>query len=78
MKTVNMHEAKTRFSQLIQEVGKGRSFVIAKAGKPVGLLIPFTGSGEARTPGRSWMGNIEMSDDFDSLPQDLEDEFYGG
>ncbi len=77
MKTVNIHEAKTHFSQIIQEVSKGNSFIIAKAGKPIGKLIPFSGKGIARTPGGSWEGQVEMSDDFDTLPRDVEDEFYG-
>ena len=40
IKTVNIHEAKTQLSKLIEEASKGEAFVIAKAGKPV-ELAPF-------------------------------------
>ena len=39
MKTVNIHEAKTQLSKLIEEASKGEAFVIAKAGKPVVKVI---------------------------------------
>ena len=41
MKTVNIHEAKTQLSKLIEEASKGESFVIAKAGKPVVKVTAF-------------------------------------
>ena len=76
MKTVNIHEAKTHFSQIITEVIAGNSFIIAKAGKPVGKLIPFSNEAKARVPGGSWAGKIEMAEDFDILPKEIEDAFY--
>jgi prevent-host-death family protein len=41
MKQVNVYEAKTRLSALLDEVSKGSSFIIAKSGKPVALLCPI-------------------------------------
>jgi prevent-host-death family protein len=42
MKTVNIYEAKTQLSELIEEASKGESFIIAKAGKPMVKVIPLT------------------------------------
>ena len=39
--TVNVHEAKTQLSQLLQRISMGEEVVIAKAGKPVARLVPF-------------------------------------
>ncbi|MEK1929381.1 MAG: type II toxin-antitoxin system prevent-host-death family antitoxin, partial [Pararhizobium sp.] len=39
METVNIHEAKTHLSRLMEKVAKGESFIIAKAGKPIGKLV---------------------------------------
>jgi prevent-host-death family protein len=61
---VNIHEAKTHFSKLIEEVERGEEIVIARAGKPVAKLVPI----EAEPPPRKLgflKGQIWMSDDFD-------------
>jgi len=42
MKTVNIHEAKTQLSKLVEEASRGESFVIAKAGKPVAKVTAFS------------------------------------
>jgi prevent-host-death family protein len=41
METVNIHEAKTHLSRLMEKVANGESFIIAKAGKPIGKLVPL-------------------------------------
>lgn len=51
MKTLNIHEAKTHLSRLLDEVCAGESVVIAKAGKPIAKLVPFTTSKTERTGG---------------------------
>jgi prevent-host-death family protein len=72
---VNVHEAKTQFSQLLRRVQLGEEIVIAKAGKPVARLIPFAAPPSARKPGTA-RGMITMSPDFDApLPEDLEKAF---
>jgi prevent-host-death family protein len=50
-KTVNVHEAKTHLSRLLDEVARGEEVVLAKAGKPCAKLIPFPLSDEPRKPG---------------------------
>ena len=50
-KTVNVHEAKTHLSRLLDDVARGEEVVLAKAGKPCAKLIPFPSSDEPRKPG---------------------------
>ena len=63
-KLVNIHEAKTQLSRLVEEAVGGETIVIAKAGKPKVILQPIPTS-EDRVPGR-FAGQITMSDDFDA------------
>jgi prevent-host-death family protein len=44
MKTVNIHEAKTHFSRLVERVQAGEEIIIAKAGQPAARLVPIEGS----------------------------------
>jgi prevent-host-death family protein len=67
---VNMHEAKTRLSQLGERVLKGETVVIAKAGKPLFDLVSHRANHIPRKPGRL-KGQIELSPDFDETPEDL-------
>lgn len=73
---VNMHEAKTHLSRLVEQVTAGSEVVIARAGKPVARLVPFEGAGTRRTPG-SLAGRIVIADDFDETPAWLLDAFDG-
>ena len=73
---VNIHEAKTHLSRLIERVSAGEEIVIAKAGRPVARLVPYEESDEPRTPG-GWKGRVWIADDFDELPPDLLAAFYG-
>ena len=78
MKQVNIYEAKTQLSRLVEEVEKGEEVVIARAGKPVARLVPFEPAGQPRKPG-GWEGGIWIADDFDApLPEDLQRLFEGG
>lgn len=76
MQQVNMHEAKTHLSRLVQAVAAGQEVVIAKAGKPVAKLVPFQADSVERTPG-IWRGKVKIADDFDSLPPALQAAFMG-
>lgn len=77
MKFVNIHEAKTHLSRLLDEVSRGEEVTIAKAGKPIARLVPVTSSRPTRTPG-FLRGKIRMSDDFDApLPDDIQRSFEG-
>jgi prevent-host-death family protein len=49
--TVNIHEAKTHLSRLVEQAAKGREFVIAKAGKPMVRVVPLEAVPVARTLG---------------------------
>lgn len=72
---VNIHEAKTHFSRLIERVLAGEEIIIARGGKPVAKLVPIDRRASRRTPG-SARGQIEMSDDFGGpLPEDLQQYF---
>jgi len=78
MKTVNIHEAKTHLSRLIERARTGEEITIAKDGRPVVKLVPVDSPSEPRQPGR-WKGGLWISPDFDApLPADLLDSFEGG
>jgi prevent-host-death family protein len=77
MHMVNIHEAKTNFSKLIDAVGKGEEIVIAKSGKPAARLVPIQQSRVVRKPG-ALKGKIHIAEDFDaSLSDDLQAAFEG-
>ena len=77
MHTVNIHEAKTHLSKLLEEVSKGREVVIAKAGKPIAKLTGRSPARPVRKPG-FLKGKIKIADNFDApLPDDLLDAFEG-
>jgi len=78
MPTVNMHEAKSQLSALVEAVIAGEQVIIARAGRPVARLVPFEPAGQPRKPG-GWEGRIWIADDFDApLPEDLQRLFKGG
>lgn len=75
--TVNVHEAKTHLSKLLQQVITGEEVIIAKAGKPIAKLIPFVEKPIKRIPGTA-KGKIWVAPDFNApLPDDILDAFEG-
>lgn len=75
VQTVNIHEAKTHLSRLLEEVAAGGEVIIAKAGKPVARLSPIVASPPVRKPG-ALKRRITIADDFDApLPDALVDAF---
>lgn len=80
MKTINIHEAKTQLSRLVEEAAQGEPFVIAKAGKPMVKVTALTapsGTGMKRTGFMS--GQISVPDDFDRMGEtEIERIFAGG
>jgi prevent-host-death family protein len=77
IETVNIHQAKTHLSRLVDEVSRGREIVIARAGKPVARLVPL-----ATAPRRKHLGllkgKIRIPADFDApLPDEILDAFEG-
>lgn len=77
MSTVNIHDAKTHFSKIINKVLAGEEIIIAKGGKPLVRLTPYTVS-KALRKGGQLKGMIEISPDFDApLPKDPFHKLYG-
>jgi prevent-host-death family protein len=71
MMSVNIHEAKTHFSKLIERVRHGEEITIAKGGRPVARLIPVEFRPTRRSPG-SARGRVKIRHDFDApLPKIL-------
>jgi prevent-host-death family protein len=73
---VNVHEAKTHLSRLLERVARGEEIVIARAGKPVAKLIPYREARGPRVPG-GWEGRVKVAKDFDELPPELAAAFHG-
>jgi prevent-host-death family protein len=74
---VNVHEAKTNFSKLLQRVALGEEITIAKAGVPVARLVPVETAKRQRQLGL-YRGQIWMADDFDApLPPEIQAAFEG-
>ncbi len=71
-KQVNIHEAKTHLSRLVDQAAKGESFIIAKAGKPMVRVTPIEGAAAGRPiqPIGFLEGQMKVPDDFDTMFQD--------
>ena len=59
---VNTHEAKTRLSELIRQAEAGAEVIVARNGRPVARIVPWSAARSQRTPG-SWTGQLEYGDD---------------
>lgn len=71
MRTVNIHEAKTHLSRLVEDAASGEEIVIAKSGRPVARLIALDRPDRPRHAGR-WKGRIRVGEDFDApLPPEI-------
>jgi prevent-host-death family protein len=71
MSAVNLHDAKTQFSRLVDRAAAGETIVIAKAGRPVARLVPLepvTSDGPRRTG--FMLGMYSVPDDFDRMFED--------
>ena len=73
---VNVYEAKTQLSKLIDRAMAGDDVVIARAGKPMVRLVPVRAATARRTPG-SARGTIHMAPDFEELPEEVAAAFRG-
>lgn len=68
---VNVHEAKTHFSKLLERAHAGEEIILAKAGKPYAKLVPIAQERPKRTPGRfAGMFTVDDSAFFDPLPEE--------
>ena len=72
--SVNIHEAKTHLSRLVERVETGEEIVIARAGRPVARLIPYRAQTSARVPG-AWRGLVRIAPDFDQTDDAILDSF---
>ena len=79
MQTVNIHEAKTQLSKLIEEATKGEGFIIAKAGKPVVKVTALDAPTGAQVRRLGFMaGQISVPDDFDQMGKEEIERTFGG
>ena len=76
MRMVNIYEAKTHLSRLLEEVVAGQEIVIARAGKPLAKLVAYQEDASPREPGY-WRGKVRIADDFDELPESIAEAFRG-
>lgn len=73
--TVNIHEAKTHLSRLLERVAAGESIVIAKAGRPIADLIPHV---ERTVVFGAWRGQIAFDEaSFDAVDPEIQAMFHG-
>jgi prevent-host-death family protein len=78
MKTVNIHEAKTQLSKLIEEASRGESFIIAKAGKPVVKVTALSAPTDSEMRRLGFLaGQISVPDDFDQMGRAEIERLFG-
>lgn len=79
MQTVNIHEAKTHLSRLIEKAAKGEPFIIAKSGRPMVKVVPIEApvAGETRRLG-FMAGQFSVPDDFDRMGGEHIEGLFGG
>jgi prevent-host-death family protein len=79
MKTVNIHEAKTQLSRLVEEASQGEPFVIAKAGKPMVKVTPLDAPVGKQLKRLGFMtGQISVPHDFDRMGQEEIERIFIG
>jgi len=79
MQTVNIHEAKTHLSRLIEQAVEGEPFIIAKAGKPLVKVSRVDSPGPAQMKRVGFMaGQIAVPDDFDRMGSEEIEQLFGG
>lgn len=77
MQTINIHEAKTRLSRLLEQVAEGEEIIIARAGKAIARLVPLDAPAKKRQLGLL-KGKLNVPDDFDTpLADDELSRFEG-
>jgi prevent-host-death family protein len=73
MRQVNIHEAKTHLSRLVDDAGAGETIILAKAGKPVAKIVPLEEPQPKKKEPRKLgflKGKLNVPDDFDTMFQD--------
>ena len=79
MRTVNIHEAKTQLSRLVDEAVNGEPFIIAKAGRPLVKVVPLDTPTGARMRRLGFMkGQLSVPDDFDRIGEAEIERLFSG
>jgi prevent-host-death family protein len=74
--TVNIYDAKTNLSKLVERAAAGEAIVIAKAGKPKAMLVPYQQPRKKRRFGQNLLGITYIAEDFDApLPPEIQKYF---
>ncbi len=72
MQQLNIYQAKTQFSRLVEQASKGKTFIIARSGKAVAKLVPLDQPNKALFYFGALRGKIKVADDFDAPLSDKE------
>lgn len=75
--SVNVYEAKTHLSQLLDRAAAGEEIVIARNGRPVARLVALKESAPRRREPGAWAGQVSIAADFDDLPDEVAAAFRG-
>lgn len=79
MTTVNIHEAKTHFSRLVERAANGETVIIAKAGKPMAKIVPLESTKVDTSRRLGFLkGQFKVPDDFDTMMADEIAEMFNG
>lgn len=79
MKTVNIHEAKTHLSRLLEGAAKGEAFIIAKAGKPIAKVVAIESAGSGKLKRLGFLeGCFKVPADFDRMGEKAIGKLFGG
>ena len=79
MYTVNIHEAKTHLSRLVDQAAKGEAFIIAKAGKPLVKVVPLRDMDSSTAQRLGFMADeVSVPEDFDRMGADEIEQFFNG
>ncbi len=78
MRSINIHDAKTHFSKLVDHVSAGETVLIAKAGKPVAQLVPLDSVPAAGRQRTGFLSGMIFPDDFDSIESASIESLFAG
>ncbi len=78
MRTVNMHEAKTHLSRLVDQAAKGEPFVIARAGKPLVKVVAIEETKPVVKRIGFMAGEVKIPDDFKAFAREEIEEMFNG
>jgi prevent-host-death family protein len=76
MDQINVYEAKTHLSRLLDRVEAGEEIIIGRAGRPIARLVPYRKPAVRRRPG-AWRNKVRIAEDFDELPEKITAAFRG-